>query len=189
MAGDPNHLRKVDHALFEATGLRLPLESAPIRFASRMGGDRDGNPNVTAVVTREVLLLARWMAADLFLRDIDYLAAELSMQQANNALRERVGDSAEPYRALLKQVRERLRATRAWAHAALSSAQAPGADVLTSNRELIEPLELCYQSLHECGMGVIADGPLLDTLRRAVTFGLFWCAWTCVRMPPGTATR
>ena len=138
-----------------------------------MGGDRDGNPNVTAVVTREVLLLARWMAADLFLRDIDYLAAELSMQQANNALRERVGDSAEPYRALLKQVRERLRATRAWAHAALSSAQAPGADVLTSNRELIEPLELCYQSLHECGMGVIADGPLLDTLRRAVTFGLF----------------
>ncbi|MEG9621588.1 phosphoenolpyruvate carboxylase [Pseudomonas guariconensis] len=169
----PNHLRKVDHALFEATGLRLPLESAPIRFASWMGGDRDGNPNVTAVVTREVLLLARWMAADLFLRDIDYLAAELSMQQANNALRERVGDSAEPYRALLKQVRERLRATRAWAHVALSSAQAPGADVLTSNRELIEPLELCYQSLHECGMGVIADGPLLDTLRRAVTFGLF----------------
>ncbi|MFK4235720.1 phosphoenolpyruvate carboxylase [Pseudomonas guariconensis] len=169
----PNHLRKVDHALFEATGLRLPLESAPIRFASWMGGDRDGNPNVTAVVTREVLLLARWMAADLFLRDIDYLAAELSMQQANNALRERVGDSAEPYRALLKQVRERLRATRAWAHVALSSAQAPGADVLTSNRDLIEPLELCYQSLHECGMGVIADGPLLDTLRRAVTFGLF----------------
>lgn len=169
----PNHLRKVDHALFDATGLRLPLTCAPIRFASWMGGDRDGNPNVTATVTREVLLLARWMAADLFLRDIDYLAAELSMQQASSALRERVGDSAEPYRALLKQLRERLRATRAWAHAALTSAQAPGPDVLVSNRELIEPLELCYQSLHECGMGVIADGPLLDTLRRAVTFGLF----------------
>lgn len=169
----PNHLRKVDHALFDATGLRLPLESAPIRFASWMGGDRDGNPNVTATVTREVLLLARWMAADLFLRDIDYLAAELSMQQASSALRERIGDSAEPYRAVLKQLRERLRATRAWAHAALTSAQAPGPDVLVSNRELIEPLELCYQSLHECGMGVIADGPLLDTLRRAVTFGLF----------------
>ncbi len=28
-------------------------------------------------------------------------------------------------------------------------------------------------SLHACGMGVIADGPLLDCLRRAVTFGLF----------------
>lgn len=169
----PNHLRKVDKALFEATGLRLPLEAAPIRFASWMGGDRDGNPNVTAAVTREVLLLARWMAADLFLRDVDALAAELSMQQASQAVRERVGDSAEPYRALLKQLRDRLRATRAWAQVALTSSQPPSAEVLVDNRDLIAPLELCYQSLHECGMGVIADGPLLDSLRRAVTFGLF----------------
>ncbi|WP_286912028.1 MULTISPECIES: phosphoenolpyruvate carboxylase [unclassified Pseudomonas] len=169
----PSHLRKVDKALFDATGLRLPLEAAPIRFASWMGGDRDGNPNVTAAVTREVLLLARWMAADLFLRDIDALAAELSMQQASSALREQVGDSAEPYRAVLKHLRDRLRATRAWAHSSLASSQPASADVLVDNRDLIAPLELCYHSLHECGMGVIADGPLLDTLRRAVTFGLF----------------
>ncbi|WNN37968.1 phosphoenolpyruvate carboxylase [Pseudomonas inefficax] len=169
----PNHLRKVDKALLEATGLRLPLEAAPIRFASWMGGDRDGNPNVTAAVTREVLLLARWMAADLFLRDIDALASELSMQQADEALRERVGDSAEPYRSLLKQLRDRLRATRAWAHSALTSSQPASAEVLVDNRDLIAPLELCYQSLHACGMGVIAEGPLLDCLRRAVTFGLF----------------
>lgn len=169
----PNHLRKVDKALFEATGFHLPLEAAPIRFASWMGGDRDGNPNVTAAVTREVLLLARWMAADLFLRDVDALAAELSMQQASPALQARVGESAEPYRAVLKQLRDRLRATRAWAHTALSSSQPPSADVLVDNRDLIAPLELCYQSLHACGMGVIADGPLLDSLRRAVTFGLF----------------
>ena len=169
----PNHLRKVDKALHDATGLRLPLEAAPIRFASWMGGDRDGNPNVTAAVTREVLLLARWRAADLVLRDIDAVAAELSMQHASSALRERVGDSAEPYRAVLKQLRERLRATRAWAHAALTSSQPAGAEVLVDNRDLIAPLELCYQSLHECGMGVIAEGPLLDCLRRAVTFGLY----------------
>ena len=169
----PNHLRKVDHALQEATGQRLPLTAAPIRFASWMGGDRDGNPNVTAKVTREVLLLARWMAADLFLRDIDALAAELSMQQASTALREHVGDSPEPYRALLKQLRERLRATRSWAHSALSANVPPGPDVLVDNRELVAPLQLCHQSLHDCGMGIIADGPLLDCLRRAVTFGLF----------------
>ncbi len=169
----PSHLRKVDKALLEATGLRLPLEAAPIRFASWMGGDRDGNPNVTAAVTREVLLLARWMAADLFLRDIDALAAELSMQQASDALRERVGDSPEPYRAVLKQLRDRLRATRAWAHSALTGSQPASAEVLVDNRDLIAPLELCYQSLHACGMGVIAEGPLLDCLRRAVTFGLF----------------
>ncbi|AJO76820.1 MULTISPECIES: phosphoenolpyruvate carboxylase [Pseudomonas] len=169
----PNYLRKADQALQAATGMRLPLEAAPIRFASWMGGDRDGNPNVTAAVTREVLLLARWMAADLYLRDVDQLAADLSMQQANAALRALAGDSAEPYRAVLKQLRERLRATRNWAQASLSGAAPAPAQVLQNNRELLDPLELCYQSLHECGMGVIADGPLLDCLRRAVTFGLF----------------
>jgi len=169
----PNYLRKADKVLHAATGFHLPLEAAPIRFASWMGGDRDGNPNVTAAVTREVLLLARWMAADLYLRDVDQLAAELSMQQANEALQTLAGDSAEPYRAVLKQLRERLRATRNWAHASLAVTQPAPEAVLHNNRELLDPLQLCYQSLHECGMGVIADGPLLDCLRRAVTFGLF----------------
>jgi len=169
----PNYLRKADQALHAATGLRLPLEAAPIRFASWMGGDRDGNPNVTAPVTREVLLLARWMAADLYLRDIDQLASELSMQQASAALQAQAGDSVEPYRAVLKQLRERLRATRQWAHASLNGTAAAPEQVLRDNRDLLGPLQLCYQSLHECGMGVIADGPLLDCLRRAVTFGLF----------------
>ncbi|WP_339410306.1 phosphoenolpyruvate carboxylase [Pseudomonas sp. EA_35y_Pfl2_R5] len=169
----PNVLRKADQVLNSATGLHLPLDAAPIRFASWMGGDRDGNPNVTATITREVLLLARWMAADLYLRDVDNLAADLSMQQASPALLARVGESAEPYRSLLKQLRERLRATRSWAQAALQEQVPAPVAVLQDNRELLEPLTLCYQSLHECGMGVIADGPLLDCLRRAATFGLF----------------
>ncbi|MCG8910179.1 phosphoenolpyruvate carboxylase [Pseudomonas sp. DP-17] len=169
----PAFLRHVDRTLQETLGERLPLEAAPIRFASWMGGDRDGNPNVTAAITREVLLLARWMAADLYLRDVDSLAAELSMQQASDELRAEVGDVAEPYRALLKQLRERLRATRAWAERAIHTGEEPGAEVLQDNRELLEPLQLCYRSLQACGMGVIADGDLLDTLRRAATFGLF----------------
>jgi phosphoenolpyruvate carboxylase len=169
----PNVMRKADQALHAATGFHLPLDAAPIRFASWMGGDRDGNPNVTAAVTREVLLLARWMAADLYLRDIDQLASSLSMQQASPELLARVGASAEPYRSLLKQLRERLRATRSWAQAALAERLEAPAAVLQDNRELLEPLTLCYQSLHACGMGVIADGPLLDCLRRAATFGLF----------------
>jgi phosphoenolpyruvate carboxylase len=74
---------------------------------------------------------------------------------------------------VLKQLRDRLRATRTWAQASLAAAQPASAAVLVDNRDLIDPLELCFQSLHECGMGVIADGPLLDCLRRAVTFGLF----------------
>ena len=169
----PNVLRKTDLALQTTTGQRLPLAAAPIRFASWMGGDRDGNPNVTAVVTREVLLLARWMAADLFLRDIDQLASELSMQQANATLLALVGDCAEPYRALLKQLRERLRVTRRWAEEALPAEVPVPPEVLQDNLALLEPLQLCYQSLHDCGMGVIADGALLDCLRRVSTFGLF----------------
>lgn len=169
----PAFLRHVDRTLQDTLGERLPLTAAPVRFASWMGGDRDGNPNVTAAITREVLLLARWMAADLYLRDVDSLAAELSMQQASDELRAEVGDLAEPYRALLKQLRERLRATRAWAERAIHSGEEPGTEVLQDNRELLEPLQLCYRSLQTCGMGVIADGDLLDTLRRAATFGLF----------------
>ncbi len=169
----PAFLRHVDGQLQAATGLRLPLSAAPVRFASWMGGDRDGNPNVTAAVTREVLLLARWMAADLYLRDIEQLAADLSMQAASKELLARSEESAEPYRCLLKQLRERLRATRRWAEQALEQEVAPGPLVLGDNRELLEPLELCYHSLHECGLGVIAEGNLLDTIRRAATFGLF----------------
>lgn len=169
----PNVLRKADQALHEATGLHLPLEAAPIRFASWMGGDRDGNPNVTAAVTREVLLLARWMAADLYLRDVDHLAADLSMQQASPELQALAGDSAEPYRQVLKVLRERLRATRQWAQQALHAPVEPSAAVLQSNQDLLAPLQACYQSLHACGMGVIAEGALLDCLRRAATFGLF----------------
>ncbi|MGP3790769.1 phosphoenolpyruvate carboxylase [Pseudomonas sp. B392_1p] len=169
----PTFMRGLDQALLECCGQRLALSAAPVRFASWMGGDRDGNPNVTAAVSREVLLLARWMAADLFLRDIDQLIDDLSMQRANSALRERVGDCAEPYRAVLKPLRERLRTTRAWAEAALEAPLAASAGTLTNTAELREPLELCYRSLQDCGMGVIADGPLLDCLRRVAVFGLF----------------
>ncbi|AHL76344.1 phosphoenolpyruvate carboxylase [Stutzerimonas stutzeri] len=169
----PNTLRQTDQALYRSTGLHLPLDAAPIRFASWMGGDRDGNPNVTAKVSREVLLLARWVAADLFLRDVEGLITALSMQTASDELLRHTGESAEPYRALLKNLRERLQATRDWASAAVERDQPAPPMVLQDNCELREPLELCYHSLHACGMGVIADGALLDSLRRVAAFGLF----------------
>jgi len=169
----PNVLRHTDNVLARSSGLHLPLDASPIRFASWMGGDRDGNPNVTAAVTREVLLLARGMAADLFLRDVEGLITALSMQTASAELLQHSGESAEPYRVLLKDLRERLQATREWASSAREQGIPEPATVLRNNRELRQPLELCYRSLHACGMGVIADGALLDTLRRAAAFGLF----------------
>lgn len=168
----PNVLRQTDAQLRRSTGMALPLEAAPIRFASWMGGDRDGNPNVTAEVSREVLLLARAMAADLYLRDIEALITALSMQTASDELLRQSGTASEPYRVLLKQLRDRLNATREWATAALDQGRSPSPLVLRDVDELRQPLELCYRSLHACGMGVIADGALLDCLRRVAAFGL-----------------
>lgn len=168
----PRFLRELDSGLETVTGDGLGIEATPIHIASWMGGDRDGNPNVTADVTREVLLLSRWMAADLFLRDLRRLRNELSMGEASQALRERVGDSREPYRALLSQLRDQLQRTRDWAEQKVRGDSPDPFGVLWDTRDLIEPLQLCYDSLKDSGMGSIADGPLLDTLRRAHTFGL-----------------
>ncbi|MBS3803082.1 MAG: phosphoenolpyruvate carboxylase [Oleiphilaceae bacterium] len=168
----PRFLRSLDHSLSQATGQGLATDAAPIKIASWMGGDRDGNPNVTHKVTREVFLLGRWMAADLYLRDIQSLRAELSMWQANDALISEVGESREPYREVLGRLRDRLLKTRDWAEARLDGKSANEQDILFENADLTGPLELCYQSLLDCGLEAIANGPLLDTLRRAYTFGL-----------------
>lgn len=49
--------RSLDAALGEGTGTREPLARAFIRYGSWIGGDRDGNPNVTAKVTRDAVLI------------------------------------------------------------------------------------------------------------------------------------
>ena len=82
----PQYLRRVSNALKRHTGKPLPLTATPIKFGSWIGGDRDGNPNVTAKVTRDVCFLARWIAADLYLREIDGLRFELSMMNCSKKL-------------------------------------------------------------------------------------------------------
>ncbi|MBL4834896.1 MAG: phosphoenolpyruvate carboxylase [Pseudomonas sp.] len=168
----PTYLRQLDGEVQAATGSGLGPRVAPVRMGSWMGGDRDGNPNVTAPVTREVLLLGRWMAADLYLRDVEALGNQLSMQAASARVLEQTGPVDEPYRALLKRLRERLEATRDWAERALSENVPADDAVLGSVEELRGPLEDCHASLLEQGMELIANGPLLDTLRRVNAFGL-----------------
>lgn len=169
----PDFLREVDQTLAEHGLEPLPIHTIPIRFASWMGGDRDGNPNVTAVVTERVILLARWMAVDLIDRDIQELHGELSMNQCSMALRDFIeSDSNEPYRELMKQLRSKLEEQRLWLEAKLNYELVSKQQPIKTISELIDPLMLCYDSLCESGMRVVADGFLKDTLRRLHCFGL-----------------
>ncbi|MDR2224703.1 MAG: phosphoenolpyruvate carboxylase, partial [Providencia sp.] len=134
-----------------------------------------GNPNVTAEVTRHVLLLSRWKAADLFLKDIQVLVSELSMTEATPELRALAGgdDVDEPYRQIAKNLRSQLFSTLEYLERRVKGEQVlPPADLLTDNAQLWDPLYACYQSLIACNMKIIANGQLLDTLRRIRSFGL-----------------
>jgi phosphoenolpyruvate carboxylase len=173
----PRSLREIDRALQAATGAGLPLDAAPIRFGTWIGGDRDGNPNVTPLVTGHAVMLARWMAVDLYRKEIELLRGELSMHTASAELRARVGDASvapEPYRALLKPVVARLHAMRE----RMTFLLEVGAPFTTDPGDyadaeaLAEPLRLCYRSLHETGAARVADGRLLDILRRIPSLGL-----------------
>ena len=168
----PRFLRLLDAALRKFTGKPLPLTAAPIRFGSWMGGDRDGNPNVTATVTRRACLLARRQALTLYARDLKALAGELSMTACSDALRAQVDDAHEPYRAFLDGVQARLDATLQDVDAQLAGQPPTDANTYVNANELADALLLCHQSLHSVGAGTIADGPLLDTLRRVTCFGL-----------------
>ena len=187
----PQYVRELDRGLREVTGAGLPLSAAPVRFGSWMGGDRDGNPNVTAPVTERVCLLSRWEAAELYYQEIEYLHDELSMTRASPELLQQVDNSSEPYRALLKQVLGRLGATQRYCETRLSNMPDTPADAgpemrrseraprsiqhakpYESASELWEPLALCDRSLREVGAGAIADGRLTDLLRRVAAFGI-----------------
>ncbi|CAK2840093.1 phosphoenolpyruvate carboxylase [Vibrio crassostreae] len=168
----PDFLRDMDGRLKGYLGEGLPIDARPVHFSSWMGGDRDGNPFVTHTITKEVLRLSRWKAADLYLGDVNELITELSMTKCNDAVRDLAGDEHEAYRAILKNLRTLLNNTLEVLDAKLHDTEVPKKETLQNIDQLWTPLYACYQSLHECGMGVIADGSLLDTLRRLKAFGV-----------------
>ncbi|MCW0332625.1 phosphoenolpyruvate carboxylase [Pantoea ananatis] len=173
--GVPAFLRELNEQVEETFGIKLPVDFVPVQFTSWMGGDRDGNPNVTASITRHVMQLSRWKATDLFLRDIGVLISELSMSECSQEVADLSGDpeALEPYRVILKRLRSQLMSTQAYLERRLKGERLPRpADLLVSNAQLWDPLYAIYQSLQQCGMSIIANGQLLDTLRRVKCFGV-----------------
>lgn len=167
----PKFLRQIDQVLEQSVGESLPIDAHPIRFASWVGGDRDGNPTVTAEITHQVSYLSRWMAADLYLRDLEKLRWELSVTRSNQALRDYSGDEENPYRSVLRDVYNRMKLTRQWANAQLTNEPINGVPYVHVE-QVLEPLLMCYHSLVEVGLTGLANGNLLDMIRRLNSFGL-----------------
>ena len=170
----PDFSRELNFQLEKYFGLQHDVALAPVRFSSWMGGDRDGNPFVTSEVTRKVFYMNRWKAAELFLNDISDLAEELSVVNCTPEFREKYGDHIEPYRVVVKGLRSKLQNTLTYFGELIEGKPVTinKEDVLFNDEELWEPLFDCYQSLHACGMRIIANGGLLDCLRRIRCFGL-----------------
>ncbi|KAE9539011.1 phosphoenolpyruvate carboxylase [Ursidibacter maritimus] len=170
----PDFCRQINLHLEKNFGVQHPVGLAPVRFSSWMGGDRDGNPFVTAETTRQVLRMNRWKAAELFLEDVKSLADELSVINCTEEFRAKYGDHLEPYRVLMKALRAKLTKTVTYYGELLEgkTLTVDPSEILTQDEQLWEPLYDCYQSLHQCGMRIIANGGLLDCLRRIRCFGL-----------------
>ena len=166
----PEFLRDLD-AIADKFGLELPPRRKPVvRLSSWIGGDRDGNPNVTATVTRRAMIISRWQAADLINRDLEVIYEELSVTQATKELRALAGDVREPYRAVLKPLRDTVRKQRDALGAYIQDSKNPLPPVLFT-ADIIASLQQCQRSLAEVGLSAIANGKLLDLIRRLESFG------------------
>ncbi|MBP1618644.1 MAG: phosphoenolpyruvate carboxylase [Bacteroidetes bacterium] len=169
----PAFIRELDEQMQATIGFSYPVDARPIQFTTWMGSDRDGNPNVTAAVTSQILLKSRHRAASLFLKDVQVLVTELSMSGCTEGFRRLVdSDTQEPYREYLKILRKKLQRTIQYLDARLAGRPTDITDIITKTEELWDPLYACYQSLVASDMSIIANDHLLDTLRRVRCFGI-----------------
>jgi phosphoenolpyruvate carboxylase len=199
----PSYLRKLDAQCRLSLGRRLPIDVVPVKFSSWIGGDRDGNPNVTPSVTREVVLQQRLRAAKLFWNDLNELYSELAissrytdeMEELANTVKDSP-DVIEKYRRVIGHLRLRLLNTVRLCEAELEtfsnkngisrSAAAAMVDIgsyipldqwadlkpIMDSADLMKPLKIIYDSLMATGFELVADGRLLDIIRRLATFGM-----------------
>jgi phosphoenolpyruvate carboxylase len=170
-------------------GVTLPAGKAPIRFGSWIGGDRDGNPNVTPAVTHEVLQLQNQHAVRISIGLIDELISILSNSTALAAADPELLDSIdvdlanlpgldrrvlelnaqEPYRLKLTCIKAKLLNTRRRVGA--GSPHEPGRDY-AATAELLAELGLLERSLRNHQAALAADGALARVQRAVASFGL-----------------
>jgi phosphoenolpyruvate carboxylase len=157
------------------------IEVPPLlNFGSWIGGDRDGNPNVTPDTTMATLELMRVMCLQFLQGRIELLASRLSLSDRISghaaglepileggaelypelAAQLAAVNPEEPYRRSLAFMRERVRATRR---------REPG--LYAEPAELLRDLRLVERSLCDGGGSLTAAGDLHDVIRQVEVFG------------------
>ncbi|GMI18631.1 hypothetical protein TrLO_g13459 [Triparma laevis f. longispina] len=196
----PAFCRKLDDVVENKLNKKLPPDVVPVKFASWIGGDRDGNPNVTPLVTREVVMTLRLRAAKLLEEDLQGLYDDIAISKSYSpemlALSSMIigsNDSIEKYRRVLGHLKLRMSATVKFCEDSLQKIKEgkpfdyakivsprQQAEVYDDNNpqpifhrsELKDPLMTMYQSLTSTGYSEVADGALKDLLRKFSAFGL-----------------
>ena len=151
-----------------------------LRVGSWIGGDRDGNPYVTAEVLREALRMQSARALDFYLDELHRLGGELSLDDRRvavsdglRALAERSPDhsphrATEPYRRAIAGMYARLAETARVLDGVEAARHAVGAaPAYAAAGELRADLDTLYESLTAHGSASLARGRL-RRLRRAV---------------------
>ncbi|MDX3226047.1 phosphoenolpyruvate carboxylase [Streptomyces sp. ME19-01-6] len=176
-------------AELERVGAPLPPTTRPLTFGTWIGGDRDGNPNVTPQVTWDVLILQHEHGITDALEVVDDLRAALSSSIRNSDASEELLDSLqrdlellpeisprykrlnaeEPYRLKATCVRQKLLNTRT--RLAGGTPHQPGRDYL-GTAELLADLHLIQESLRDHRGQLIADGRMERAIRTLAAFGL-----------------
>ena len=169
----PKICSRFDNAVNKFTNKNLPINYSPIKVSSWMGGDRDGNPNVTSKTTMEVVLLSRWEAASLYEKEFTKLIQSLSLFDCSKKIKKQVGKTWEPYRVFLRPIRNKLQQTQREIEDALLEKREPRKKLLVNSiNEILDPLNEVYNSLCSVKCDIIANGLVLDIIRLSHTFGL-----------------
>ncbi|MGP0088374.1 MAG: phosphoenolpyruvate carboxylase [Xanthobacteraceae bacterium] len=151
-----------------------------LRIGSWIGGDRDGNPFVTADALRQTLSMQSKRVVDFYLDELHLLGAELSLDgrrvTISTQLQELIKHSpdvsprraAEPYRRAIVGIYARLVATaRAFEQEVLPRHTVADAVPYSEPTELRSDLDVIFRSLNANGSALLARGRL-RSLRRAV---------------------
>ncbi len=171
-------------------GVTIEPSAHPLTFGTWIGGDRDGNPYVTAAVTRDVLLLQHEHGIRTLETRLNELLTELSVSRRLRPVsldlavslakdldalgtlvepRFRRTNAEEVYRLKVRCVLAKLANTRA--RLAANAPHKPGFDY-HGTADLVADLELMRVSLQHHSGALTAAGQLAETVRVASAFGL-----------------